>query len=156
MLNRLLVLMLALSFWGGPVIAAPPDIPTVHGIPGLFFTDKLLRQYFPVATDTPLPTEMFGTGSVKIVESGASAGNTGAYVAGPSVGSITVSANAKDFSVVNLGTETLWLGFSGGATVSAGIPVYSETMVGRDAKAGFVIWYIASSTVPFTYEEGQK
>jgi hypothetical protein len=150
------ILAALIAAFSSPVLAARPDIPTVSGYPGIFFTDKLLKYIYPVATDTPLPTQLMGSSSVRIIDSGASSGMTGNYVSTPVQDSLTVSANGKDFAIVNLGTETLWLGFSGGATVSQGIPVYPETIISRDAKPGFKIWHVASSTVPFAYDEGQQ
>ena len=145
-----------------PVFAGKVDIPTVNGIPGIFFTDENLLQVYPVSTGTPFPVELWGSSSVNLPSSITaildSAGSRGTvdFVADSSGGSFTAGANAKDQALGNNGTETMWLSFDGPATVSMGIPLFPGEVKSWDAKAGHVVNYVASTPTAGAYVEGQK
>jgi hypothetical protein len=101
------------------------------------------------------PTLTVSTITAKL---GATSGFTAVYAVGsPSAATtIAVSTTCTDFSVFNLGTDTVWLNMSGAAGVSNCIPIRAGTYLSRDASFGMSISLNASTTQTIIYAEGRR
>jgi hypothetical protein len=152
----ILTIALAAAVWA----ANPAQIVTQYG---MFFTGTS-GEPVAVSTSNPVPVTVTA-GSVDGVTSVAPKGATSAastrWLVTSAGQSWTLSASATDFTLFNLGSNTVFFDINmGGATVGASIPLTAtgtaQCQQGRDAASGIVVNLIAATPTYVLGVEGRR
>ena len=150
-----LTIALAAAVWA----ANPAQILTQYG---LFFTGTS-NEPVPVSAADPLPVTVTGGADsvTSVAQQGATSAASTRWLVTSSGQAWTLSASSTDFTLFNLGSNTVWFDINmGGATEGASIPLTAtgtaQSQQGRDAASGMVVNLIAATPTYVLGVEGRR
>lgn len=144
----------------GPDGVTPVKVSATNPLPGSSGSGGSVSVTNLASTSNGLSVSL-GAQVPSVAPKGATSIVGGVFTVTTSPASWTMTASATDFVLKNLGATTVWCDFnSGGATVSAGLPLTAtgtiDSMLSRDAAQGVVVWLVASESTVIYRAEGRR